>query len=53
LFQEAKKLVALIKAKGIEGIILDVINFEEKLIDQKNTASHTQSEALGENDQID
>jgi len=53
MFQEAKKLVAIIKGKGVEGIILDVINFGEKLIDQKNTTSHTISEALGEKGQID
>ncbi len=47
MFQEALKLVALTQAKEIEEIIIQVIKYEEKLIELKDVASHTISEALG------
>ena len=48
MYQEALKLSAAAKVLEIEEVIKQVIQYEEKLIAKKDIASHTISEALGE-----
>jgi transcriptional regulator NrdR family protein len=48
LFQQALKLAENIKEKDIEGIIMQVVEYEVALIQSKDIDSHTISEAIGE-----
>jgi len=48
MFQEAEKLIKLTLKKDIEGVVLQVINFERTLIKSKNIDAHTVSKALNE-----
>jgi len=46
MFEKALKLAEETKTKDIEEIILQVIAYEESLIELKDIDSHTVSEAL-------
>ena len=48
MFDQALKLAEDTKTKDIEEIILQVIVYEESLIESKDIDSHTVSEALGD-----
>ena len=48
MFEQALKLVEETKTKDIEEIILQIIAYEESLIESKDIDSHTVSEALGD-----
>ena len=48
MFEQALKLAEETKTKDIEEIILQVIAYEESLIESKDIDSHTVSEALGD-----
>ena len=48
MFEQALKLAEETKTKDIEEIILQVIAYEESLIESKDINSHTISEALGD-----
>ena len=48
MFEQAFKLAEETKTKDIEGIILQIIAYEESLIESKDIDSHTVSEALGD-----
>ena len=47
MFEQAFKLAEETKSKDIEEIIMQVITYEESLIELQDIASHTVSEALG------
>ena len=46
MFEQALKLAEDTKSKDIEEIIMQVITYEESLIESKDIDSHTVSEAL-------
>ena len=48
MFEQALKLVEETKTKDIEEIILQIIAYEESLIESKDIDSNTVSEALGD-----
>ena len=48
MFEQAFKLAEETKSKDIEEIIMQVITYEESLIELQDIASHTVSEALGD-----
>ena len=48
MFEQAFKLAEETKSKDIEEIIMQVITYEESLIESKDIDSHTVSEALGD-----